>query len=132
MKKISIYKNCLVVIICLLAVSVSIAQSVGINNTASPPDNSAMLDVSSTTMGMLIPRMTAAQRNAIVSPAVGLLVYQTDAPEGFYYKSAGGWIAIGTGTLSGSGTTNYISKFTGSTTLGNSAIYESGVFYWLG
>lgn len=48
---------------------------VGINTSA--PDNSAILDLSSTTKGFLPPRMTAAQRNAIVSPAEGLMIYNT-------------------------------------------------------
>lgn len=42
------------------------------------PDASAILDISSSTKGMLFPRMTTAQRNAIVNPAVGLIVYNTD------------------------------------------------------
>jgi hypothetical protein len=37
-----------------------------------------MLDVKSTTKGMLVPRMTAAQRDAISNPANGLLIYCTD------------------------------------------------------
>ena len=56
-----------------------------ITTDKTPADPSAMLDVKSTTKGMLIPRMTAAQRNAISSPTGGLLVYQTDQPSGFYY-----------------------------------------------
>ena len=42
------------------------------------PDNSAVLDASSTTQGLLAPRMSQVQRNAIGAPATGLLVYQTD------------------------------------------------------
>lgn len=52
-------------------------QGVGINTT---PDPSAMLDVSSTDKGMLVPRMTTAQRLAIPSPAESLLVFDTDHP----------------------------------------------------
>lgn len=55
------------------------AQNVGINSTGASPHASAMLGVVSTTGGILIPRMTAAQRTAIASPATGLLVYQTNA-----------------------------------------------------
>lgn len=75
------------------------AQNVGINNDASTADNSAMLDVKSTDKGMLIPRMTAAQRNLIASPATGLLVYQTDGTSGFYFNqgtpTVKNWILLG-------------------------------------
>jgi len=54
------------------------SQGVAINNDNSSPDASAMLDVKSTTKGMLAPRMTQAQRNSIASPANGLVIYQTD------------------------------------------------------
>jgi len=61
------------------------AQSVGINADGSQPNSSAMLDVKSTDKGFLAPRMTAAQRGGITSPATGLLVYQTDGTSGYYY-----------------------------------------------
>ncbi|MBL4755675.1 MAG: hypothetical protein JKY52_19040, partial [Flavobacteriales bacterium] len=51
------------------------------------PDASAILDLTSTTKGTLISRMTMVQRNAIVSPAIGLLVFQTDNTPGYYYNS---------------------------------------------
>jgi len=50
--------------------------SVGIGNTA--PDASAVLDITSTTKGSLLPRMTTAQKTAIATPATGLIVYDTD------------------------------------------------------
>ena len=50
-------------------------QNVGINATGNAPHSSAILDVESTTKGMLIPRMTTAQRASIASPATGLLVF---------------------------------------------------------
>jgi hypothetical protein len=59
------------------------------------PDVSAQLDITSTARGLLIPRMTAAQRTAIVTPAAGLLVYQTDATAGIYVFSSGVWTIIG-------------------------------------
>ena len=57
-------------------------------------DNSSMLDVSSTTKGLLTPRMTATQRGAITSPASGLIVYQTDGTTGFYYYTGSGWVLL--------------------------------------
>ena len=47
----------------------------GINTTT--PNASAQLDISSTTKGVLFPRMTTTQKNAITSPAAGLVVYDT-------------------------------------------------------
>jgi hypothetical protein len=44
-------------------------------STTATPDASAILDVQSTTQGMLIPRMTETQKNAISSPATGLMIY---------------------------------------------------------
>jgi hypothetical protein len=53
-------------------------QSVSISEALSESHSSAILDVSSATKGVLIPRMTMAQRDAIIEPAQGLLVYVTD------------------------------------------------------
>ena len=61
------------------------------------PDASSELDVNSSSSGILIPRMTQAQRLAIASPAEGLLIYQTDVTTGFwYYNSASTWVNIQT------------------------------------
>jgi hypothetical protein len=57
----------------------------------SNPHPSAALDVSSTTGGLLVPSMTQAQRDAISSPATGLLVFQTDGTSGFYYYTGSQW-----------------------------------------
>ena len=69
------------------------AQSVGINTTGASADPSAILDVSSTAKGVLIPRMDKTQKNAIATPATGLLVYQT-VPDsvGFHYYDGTKWI----------------------------------------
>lgn len=55
---------------------------------------SSKLTVESTTQGFLPPRMTNAQRLAIVSPENGLIVYCTDAIEGLYIKKSTGWTFI--------------------------------------
>jgi hypothetical protein len=61
---------------------------------ATTQNASAVLDVESTTQGFLPPRMTNAQRLAIASPAVGLMVYCTDATEGLYINKSTGWTFI--------------------------------------
>jgi hypothetical protein len=55
---------------------------------------SAILQADSTTKGFLPPRMTNAQRLAIASPAVGLMVYCTDMVEGLYVNKSTGWTFI--------------------------------------
>src|SRR6188768_851126 len=59
------------------------------------PDPSAALHVYDTARGMLIPRLTSAQRAAIQSPAEGLLIYQTsDYGRGFWYFTNGQWKSL--------------------------------------
>jgi hypothetical protein len=79
------------------------AQGMAVNTTGAPAATSAVLDVSSTAQGVLLPSMTAAQRSAIGSPATGLLVYQTDGSAGFYYFNGTAWTALNTpaGTAGG-------------------------------
>ncbi|QWX84634.1 hypothetical protein H0I23_03030 [Cellulophaga sp. HaHaR_3_176] len=60
----------------LISIQSSNAQSVGINTLS--PDESAALDIQSTTGGLLIPRMTTAQITALTNPADGLLIFDTD------------------------------------------------------
>ncbi|MES2629594.1 MAG: hypothetical protein V4616_11550 [Bacteroidota bacterium] len=77
------------------------AQSVGINTDGTTPDASALLDVKSTSQGVLVPRMTKAQRDAIASPANALVIFQTDNTAGFYYNAgtavAKDWKMVGAG-----------------------------------
>jgi Protein of unknown function (DUF1566) len=67
------------------------SQGTSINTTGTAADASAILDVSSTTQGMLVPRMTQVQRTAISTPATGLLIYQTDGLKGLYYYDGTAW-----------------------------------------
>jgi Protein of unknown function (DUF1566) len=69
--------------------SADISDNLGIGTAT--PAASAQLDLTSTSKGLLIPRMTAAQRTAIAFPAEGLMVYQTDGTVGFYFYKAGIW-----------------------------------------
>ncbi len=74
--------------------NLAIAQ-VGINSDGSAPDTSAMLDIKSTTSGLLIPRMSATDRDNIASPAQGLTVYVTD-DNSFYYYDGTQWVNLST------------------------------------
>lgn len=163
----------------------------GIGTTT--PASSSLLEVKSTTKGLLIPRMTKTQRDAIASPVEGLMIYQTNSTPGFYYYSGSAWTAISTkdankslsnltdptavnvnllpgttattnlgsstlrwkdayinnikfadgttqstasggggGSIGGSGTANYLPKFTGATTLGNSLLQDDGSKMYVG
>lgn len=62
--------------------------------TARPDTTSALLAVQSDAKGMLIPLMTLVQRNAIASPADGLLVFQNNNDPGFYFRNAAAWQQI--------------------------------------
>ena len=68
-------KNIFTLIAAVLITATTSAQ-VGIGTTT--PDASSALDITSTTGGLLVPRMTAAERDAITSAATGLMIYQTD------------------------------------------------------
>ena len=68
------------------------AQNLGISATGVAPDPSAGLDVNFTDRGVLIPRLTTAQRNAIPSPANSLLIFNTDCNVfQVYNASTGKW-----------------------------------------
>jgi hypothetical protein len=71
------------------------AQSVAINEDGSAAHLSSILDVKSTSKGVLLPRMTKAQRDAIAGPATGLLIYQTSSPAGYYYYNGTNWDLVG-------------------------------------
>lgn len=67
------------------------SQGVSINSTGNPPEASAGLDVDFTNRGMLLPRLTKLQRDAISSPATGLLIFQTDNTPGYYFFDGSTW-----------------------------------------
>lgn len=107
------------------------AQGVAVNADGSAPNSSAILDVSSTSKGLLIPRMTAAQRSAIANPAAGLLIYQTEASVGIYENkgtpAAPDWKLLGeTGPQGPSGIVQGTSEAFG---LGNLIASSLKVYY---
>jgi len=90
-------------LVCLMGAI--LAQSVGIGT--STPDPSARLDVWDNQRGILIPRLTTAERDAITNPAHSLLIYNIDCKEYQYYIPGTGWVSILTNVTaggSGSGT----------------------------
>lgn len=82
-----------IILLCsnLLVSKLAFAQNVGIGTTT--PDPSAKLDIESTSSGLLVPRMTSAQRSAIASPATGLLVFDTDSTS-FWFFDGTLWTGI--------------------------------------
>ena len=90
MKKIILFS-----VISMIAGSLSFAQ-VSINSDNSVPHPSAGLDVKFTNKGFLPPRLNTAQRNAIASPATGLVIYNTEANRLEYYGGVSlGWLPNG-------------------------------------
>ncbi len=104
----------IILIVIIMVSSFSFSQ-VGIGTTT--PDASSMLDITSTASGILIPRMTAAQKTAIPTPATGLLIYQTDATAGFYYFNGTAWVPFGSSgwALTGNAGTTPGTNFVGTT-----------------
>lgn len=104
MKKIS-----LLVLVTLAACTTTLSQNIGINPTGATPDASAMLDVSATNKGLLIPRVALTATNAaapVTSPLTSLLVYNTatagtvpnNVVPGYYYWNGSAWVALMTST----------------------------------
>lgn len=78
----------------------SYSQGIGIGTNT--PNASALLDISSTTKGLLIPRMTTTQMNAIATPAAGLLIFNT-TDSLMYVRKNSGWSKLNS-TVTGSST----------------------------
>lgn len=85
------------------------SQGVGINQQSLPADASAMLDISSTSKGLLIPRMRTIERTAIGSPAESLLVFDTDTKSFWYFNQS--WKEIVNAGGGGGFTLPYIGSY---------------------
>jgi hypothetical protein len=87
MKKISFF------LFSLMLISGAWCAQVAVNTDGSAPDGSAMLDIKSSAKGLLLPRMTFDQRNAIAGTAEGLMVFCTNcgAYGALSIYSAGAW-----------------------------------------
>lgn len=89
-------KTTLLFLAIALLASCTLTAQVAINTDGTNPDSSAMLDIKSSDKGMLIPRLTTYERLDITNPAIGLMVYDTDA-NSFYFYDGSLWKNISTG-----------------------------------
>lgn len=116
---------------CTLSAVEGFGQGTGFNTTGANPNAAALVDIDAgagANRGLLIPRVTSAQRTANFNPlpaaAQGLVVYQTDGAQGFYYNTSvtttPNWVQIGSGTswgLTGNSGTAAGTNFIGTTDL---------------
>ena len=125
-----------VAIVMLLAAGSGTFAQVSVTTNGSAPDNSAMLEVKSADKGLLIPRIALTgtlDATTIASPAISLLIYNTatagtspnDVTPGYYYWNGAAWTRLSV-FAGGSGTANYIPKWTSTGALGNSLLFDDG------
>ena len=95
---------CRIAMFSLLLLATNAKAQIGIGTTS--PDSSSVIDLRSSTRGILIPRMTSLQRKAIAAPAKGLMVFDNDSAYFFFYNGTG-WVSIKSNTtasyIAGSG-----------------------------
>ena len=111
------------VAVILMAYSFIASAQVGIG-TATPNSNS-ILDVTSGNKGLLIPRVTTANRPANTQ---GMLLYQTDGTAGMYLNSGSAYSRM----IGGTGTANYVPKFAATGDLQNSQLFDNGTNVGIG
>lgn len=108
-----------------------------IGNNEFTPSSGAQFSVNSSTRGSLpYPRMTSSQRLLIDSPAIGLIVYQTDGTAGLYiFRETFGWSLyqpLPTDIVQGTGTQNFLPKYNNEGKLINSQIFDNGTNLGIG
>lgn len=116
------------------------AQGVGISESTFSPSTQAILDLTSNRRGFLPPRMELNGNDLPITGTkpTGLMVHNVSGaigPDGLYYWTGSAWVQVATvqGTVSGSGTVNYLPKFTPSgTVIGNSQLFDNGTNIGLG
>ncbi|MBC7743883.1 MAG: hypothetical protein H7096_02135, partial [Flavobacterium sp.] len=122
--------NCAISIAVFLLCSNNLYAQMGISNVSITPHVSSILELRSTTAGFLPPRMTTTERNAVVTPATGLLVYNTSTSQLNYYNGTA-WQPISSigGITSLNGLTGASQTFVNGT---NQTITSTGTTHTLG
>lgn len=136
MKKLDIF----LVITLLFFTEVTLGQGVGISETTFTPNGQAILDLTSSRRGFLPPRLELNGDDLPISGAkpAGLMVYNVGGAIGadaFYYWDGSAWIQVAAGSdvIHGSGTVNYLPKWTPSgSALGNSQLFDNGTSIGIG
>ncbi|MBK6784486.1 MAG: hypothetical protein IPG79_12535 [Saprospiraceae bacterium] len=90
--------NIYIIIILLVSNFINAQNNIGIGTTF--PDPSSILDLTSSTQGILVPRMSSAARMIISSPANGLLVFDNDSNSFWFYDVGNAvWIELRSGNI---------------------------------
>ena len=84
-----------------LIIVASLALTIQAQDITNTPASGGDFIITSTTGGILIPKMTMTQRDAITGHVEGLMIYQTDNTAGFYYYSGSAWILNGNSSVAG-------------------------------
>jgi hypothetical protein len=116
-------KKLLFLIFALFMTCVRTFSQVGIGTTT--PSTNSVLDLYGTDKGLIVPRVTNANRPANTQ---GMLLYQTDGTSGLYLNSGSAYSRI----ISGTGSSGYVPKFNSSGDLQNSQLYDNGTNIGIG
>lgn len=87
-------KNIIFTTILFTTLFFSLQAQVKIGPPAGAPDPSAMLEITGTDRGLLIPRLTTAQRDLIANPAQALMIFNTDI-QCYDYWTGSEWLNFG-------------------------------------
>lgn len=123
--------------------SQSFAQNIGINKIGAKPSSAAILDLNTgnagSNMGFLPPHISLSATNSalpVSAPDTGLIVYNTktinDVVPGYYYWTGSSWNLLSTGGSLGTGTTDYLARWTSPTTLGIGITEDNGTDVGIG
>jgi hypothetical protein len=132
MKKLSLFIASLILLVGYEAKTQNVTVT---DNDSYTPEESAMLDVSSTDKGLLVPRLTTSQRTGISTPATGLLVFDTDINAFFYYAGAtDGWLNLSSQIISPASAAENDPLFSVVNDDNDTvfAVYPEGVYIWVG